>query len=226
MFASGKSASSSNFVVQTFTANTTWVAPATVTKVLNASGYGGAASPDTASSAFAYVGTAAPGGGGTNPPYAQWGDLYSEALSALSAIQSNSGTNLISFPRRTYFVNPNEFWRVSITTFYNIWVVGDSGSIADFNGPTPTSGDMTYASVSGSPGWIVTANNTRSLGSNGPAATAFGNTFPGGTLGGTIPYRTVVAPVVTTYTNIAVTPGTSYPIVVPSGGSITLIYYG
>jgi hypothetical protein len=32
--------------------------------------------------------------------------------------------------------------------------------------------------------------------------------------------------VTTTYSNVAVTPGVSYPIVVPSGGSLTITYIG
>jgi hypothetical protein len=50
----------------------------------------------------------------------------------------------------------------------------------------------------------------------GASATAFGKTFPGG-VGG--PAST------TTFNNIAVTPLQSYPIVVPTGGSITITYY-
>lgn len=49
----------------------------------------------------------------------------------------------------------------------------------------------------------------------GASTTAFGKTFPGGTGG---PATT------TTFSNIAVTPGASYSIVVPSGGSITITY--
>lgn len=49
----------------------------------------------------------------------------------------------------------------------------------------------------------------------GASSTAFGKTFPGGTGG---------AATTTTFTNIAITPGASYSIVVPSGGSITITY--
>ena len=50
----------------------------------------------------------------------------------------------------------------------------------------------------------------------GASATGFGRTFPGG-LGGAAPP--------TAYSNVPVTPGTSYSITVPSGGSITITYY-
>jgi hypothetical protein len=50
----------------------------------------------------------------------------------------------------------------------------------------------------------------------GPSTTAFGQTFPGGT-GGPASNTTV--------TNVAITPGASYNIVVPAGGSLTITYY-
>jgi len=50
----------------------------------------------------------------------------------------------------------------------------------------------------------------------GPSATGFGRTFPGGLGGAATP---------TAYSNVPVTPGTSYSITVPSGGSITITYY-
>lgn len=51
----------------------------------------------------------------------------------------------------------------------------------------------------------------------GASTTGFGKTFPGA-LGN-------VAPAVTSFQNVAVTPGTGYPIVVPTGGSLTITYY-
>lgn len=51
----------------------------------------------------------------------------------------------------------------------------------------------------------------------GASATAIGKSFPGST-GNT-------APAITTFNNVAVTPGGSYNVVVPAGGSITISYY-
>lgn len=50
----------------------------------------------------------------------------------------------------------------------------------------------------------------------GASSTAFGHTFVGGTGGAATPVS---------YTNEVVVPSTSYPIVVPSGGSVTITYY-
>jgi hypothetical protein len=51
---------------------------------------------------------------------------------------------------------------------------------------------------------------------NGAAATAFGKSFPGGAGG---------PATVTTFSNIAITPGASYDIVVPAGGSVAITYF-
>jgi hypothetical protein len=51
----------------------------------------------------------------------------------------------------------------------------------------------------------------------GASATAFGKTFPGST--GNVPQTT------TTFSDIPITPGASYNIVVPAGGSITITYF-
>jgi len=50
----------------------------------------------------------------------------------------------------------------------------------------------------------------------GAAATGFGKTFPGGT-GGPAP--------TTTFNNVPVTPGASYNLNIPAGGSITITYW-
>lgn len=50
----------------------------------------------------------------------------------------------------------------------------------------------------------------------GASTTAFGKTFPGGAGGPASP---------TSFTNVTVTGGSSYSIVVPAGGSLTISYY-
>lgn len=226
MFAASKSAV--RVTIQTFTASATWVAPAGVTSV-NMSGVGSPAVSDYSTfNSTVYISVATQGASrNENPPFAQWSTFYSEATTALGQITSNSGTNQITFARRNYIVDVDGSYRLSATGYYPIWVVGNSGSLVATSGGTPpTSGNMTYASVAGSPGWLVAADEIRVLGSVGTASTGLGKTFPGGTLSGTEPYRTAVAAPTTTFTNVAVTPGSSYPIVVPAGGSITLSYVG
>jgi hypothetical protein len=122
------------------------------------------------------------------------------------------------------------FYNVGTDDTYNItslsedyWVSGNSYTIAPSMGSPLTSGNVTYSQ--GTNLWGLRAD-VYGFGQNGTATTGVGKTFPGGTLTGTEPYRTAVAPVTTTYSNVAVTPGVSYPIVVPSGGSLTITYIG
>lgn len=226
MFAASKSAV--RVTIQTFTTNTSWVAPAGVTSV-NMSGAGSPATSDYSTYDYTvYISVASQGSSrNENPPFAQWSAFYAEATTALGQINANSGTNQITFQRRNYIIDVDGSYRLSAYAYSTIWVVGNTGAITDGGYATPpTSGDMTYASVSPNAGWLVTAGEARIAGSVGSSSTGIGKTFPGGTLSGSEPYRTAVAPPTTTFSSVAVTPGTSYPLTVPSGGYITLSYVG
>jgi hypothetical protein len=226
MFAASKSSVAA--VIQTFTSNATWVAPAGITGV-NISGSGSPAVSDY--SLYNYevsFHTGGQGGSGTNPPFAQWGTLYGTALTSSSVLAGNSGTNQLTFVTFQYVVDASNQWRILGSPSgqpITLWVVGSGGGISVLRGSPPTSGDMTYASASGTPGWVVKADEIRIEGSVGVASTGLSKTFPGGTLSGTVPYRTAVAPTPLSFAGVAVVPGTSYPIVVPSGGVVTISYY-
>jgi hypothetical protein len=229
MFAASKSASSGALITQTFTSNSTWVAPAGVGLIQSASGNGGTATSFLnivagINNYFARRDT----GTRPNAPFGQWADLYAEVLNNFALITSNSGTNLLPLTTTTYFVDSSDNW-ASGTFPDTYWVTGSSGSINAINGPS-TSGNMTYAGLVGAGdigrGWRFNGVNVVLPGQAGSATTAFGNTYPGGTLTGTVPFTTAVAPVTTTFTNVSVTPLVSYSIVVPTGGSLTITYFG
>lgn len=229
MFAAGKSASGGTLQTVTFTSNTTWVGPAGVSVLRTMSGYGSAATADTFNSNLP-IGNFGPspvgGTGRTNPPFAQWATVYSALGSAESTIAGNSGTNLVSFTvsARPYFIGTDDTWD-DLSVGFSYWIQGSSYTTIPTGSP-PTSGNITYASLGGSfKGWSLFAPGY-TLGSAGTATTGIGKTFPGGTLSGSEPTRTAVAPVTTTFTGVAVTPGVSYSIVVPSGGSLTITYIG
>jgi hypothetical protein len=97
-----------------------------------------------------------------------------------------------------------------------------AGSALNFP-PTgvPASNVITYAQASTAGGQYGITYTSYNYGGVGTAATGLGKTFPGGTY---------VAPdgfpaTTTTFTNVAVTPNTSYSIVVPSGGTVSISYY-
>ena len=222
--AASKSASGGTLQTVTFTSNTTWVAPTGVSVLRTMSGYGGAATADTFTTnlGFSQIGAFAVGISGlTNAPYAQWANLYAAYQSELAKVTGNTGVNLITSDNPTYGIGTDDTWNSS-TFPQNKWVSGSSYSITTQGSPQ-TSGNILYSA--GTDYWLILAEGY-DLGSNGTATTGVSKTFPGGTLTGTEPYRTTVAPVTTNFTNVAVTPGVSYPIVVPSGGSLTITYIG
>lgn len=227
MFAAGKSASAGKLITQTFTSDTTWVAPVGTNVLLTMSGYGGPATPDAYYTNYPIVVSGAsilPTSGLPNPPFGQWATLYAKITDAAAIVAANSGVNNLSFSPGVFFYNLGTDDTYNITSLSNTsWVSGNSYTIAPYVGSPLTSGNVTYAQ--GSNFWALRAN-VYGLGQNGTATTGVGKTFPGGTLTGTEPYRTAVAPVTTTFTNVAVTPGGSYSIVVPSGGSVSITYIG
>jgi len=222
--AASKSASGGTLQTVTFTSNTTWVAPTGVSVLRTMSGYGGAATADTFTTnlGFSSAGAFAVGLSALdNPPYAQWADLYANHQSEIAVVAGNTGVNLLPSAGLSYFIGTDDTWNES--PFYkDVWVSGSSYSVTTFGSPQ-TSGNILYSA--GTDYWFIVVNGYE-LGSNGTATTGVGKTFPGGTLTGTEPYRTTVPAVTTNFTNVAVTPGVSYPIVVPSGGSLTITYIG
>ena len=226
MFAASKSASSGTLITQTFTSNTTWVAPAATSVVSLMSGAGAPAIADAYYPSYPIVVAGGVPQGGTglaNPPFGQWATLYSVITAGAAIVAANSGVNNLAF-------NTLVFYYLGTDDTYNIfsssgtyWVSGNSYTIGPFVGSPLTSGNVTYSQ--GTNAWALSAA-VYGLGQDGSATTGLGKTFPGGTLTGTEPYRTAVPAVTTTFTNVVVIPGASYSIVVPSGGSLTITYIG
>ena len=223
MFSSSKAVGAEPNSV-TFTSNGTWVAPAGVTSIA-VFGYGSPAVSDTQSTGYFGVisyAVAVSSSTGTNPPYLDWSTVRAGLDAAINAVASNSGTNYLSLQKSWFLVYPDDSWREFID-YTSVWIVGSSYGVRNIG--TVGSGNITHAGlVPGVNGYGLEATY-RILGSTGSNASAFGTTIPGGTLTGTEPYRTAVTPAGTSF-NTTVTPGASYPIVVPSGGSVTIQYYG
>lgn len=224
----GQSGSGTALTSVTFTANGNWIAPASTTNVVTASGKGAAGVSD-------YVGTVYSSGyfatrgsvASPSAPYAQWSTLYNNYNTLLSALSSKSYPSYAPSYPLPYgsftTVAANDTWVNNTVTF-----TGNAYYLTGYNsytiGSPPSSGNITYSSLSGAVGWIIEAYGYVP-GGVGASTTAIGLTFPGGAYSGTYPNGTGSAASTTTYTNIAVTPNASYPIVVPSGGFVTLEYY-
>lgn len=211
-----------------FTSNSTWVAPAGVTNVVSASGKGAAGVSD-------YIGEVANSVAGqihfevslpTNPPYAQWSNAYGNHLTALSQLNLSYPTYGPANLTNGYSVlmQTTDYWYVFSGNTTNLSGVYLTGYDVTILGSPQTSGNITYLGSNAIDQWYITVQGYVA-GGVGAVSTALGQTFPGGSYTGSYPNGVGNAAVTTTYTNVPVTPGTSYPIVVPSGGQVTLQYY-
>lgn len=221
MFAASKGAGKP-VSAQVFTANGTFVVPAGVTKI-NMSGFGSPAVGDTpVFREVLFVGADRTAGTASTSPYAQWGDVFTALANAVVTINSNSGINLVTLDELFYVVDSTDAYD-ELSGPLGVYIDGSANTDVRVNS-APTSGDILYSQLTTQTGWSLRAN-TFDTGVAGSAATGVGNTFPGGTLTGTYPFQTAVAAPTTTFNDVTVTPGASYSIVVPSGGSITIIYF-
>jgi len=204
-----------NLTTTTFTSNGTWVAPAGVALVIVLSGRGQDGSPYPLTSNTQYWTFDWPGAR-SNPPYAQWGDLYGAATSARAAIAATIGgpgpSNVLTSLR--YYIGTGSTWDPADENYsdYSGYTVTGVDAVGVGNGSPQTSGNIIYPP--GYNSWVFTVYLT-APGFLGASSTALSQTFPGGNSG--------PAPV-TTFNNIAVTPGASYPIVVAPGGYVTIQY--
>lgn len=159
---------------QTFTSNTTWVAPATTSLLETLTGKGG-------------TGTAA---------YTREGYSYVERNEAQGRLRSTGE------------------WVVRSSTTG----VGFSTSYpTDGCGPSVPTDDETYSAYRSCSYYSSISADTEVVpATTGGTTTGFGKTFVGGTGGAATP---------ATHNAVAVTSGASYPLVIPTGGSITITYY-
>lgn len=186
----------------TFTSNTTWVAPSGVNLVNSAIGKGTDSTTSTNNSTVVSVVYHSSGTAGSGS--VDWGSVQGLAEAAADDINDDGSA---SFSRFTIQAYPDATNTV-VETVVNIGGAVLTSAFANFTGGWMTSGAITASGTS-----RVTYDKI----TEGTASTAFGDTFPGGTGGGVAP--------VTTFNNIAVTPGASYPIVVPTGGTVQIIYF-
>lgn len=204
-----------NLTTTTFTSNGTWVAPAGVALVLVLSGRGQDGSPYLAPF-YPIFGASSNPGSLSNPPPATWDDVYGRASASRSSFASRIGLSGPSSVETSYLinVNPSGYWQPYSNSIddYSGYTIDSVGSIVVAVGSPSTTGTITYGAGFNAWNFEVVLIVPGFLGAS---STAISQTFPGGN-GGPAP--------VTTFNNIAVTPGASYPIVVAPGGYVTIQY--
>ena len=191
----------------------TWTAPAGVTNIVEATGYGadGTAPYWDPTATIGYSGVQELIIGTQNISL-NWSTVYSEATAILSSANAG-GTGTRSYSNANGFII--RFINVGTGLTTGPAYSSSSGTIRGTAtlsavGSATTSGAVTSYGV-----WLISCE-AYDPGTTGTATTGFGKTFPGGTP------SSPVAPT-TTFTNVAVTPGTTYTIV--NNGSLTIGYY-
>lgn len=221
MFAASKSAGGGTLKTTVFTSSTTWVAPAVTNNLITLVGQGGdgvAGYWSTLNNVGAIVQAITDCSfsvyGASLDYSVPYGQAQSIQTTASGWTTSPSGQS-VSFTRAYvyYWCPGTSNWRVSALSFSGtvrrIGTVGLSGSMpSSGTAPTPPATQQNALCTN-----IERYNDP----TTGSSTTAFGYTFPGGTGGAASPV---------TYNNVAVTPGASYSIVVPAGGSVSITYIG
>ena len=219
----------------TFTSSTTWTAPAYLTNLLTMTGHGTNATSDDYSGDLSkttlYTTRRETIGSGTAVTH-DWSEIYNNLQAWIAFVNTGTPGSRSPDPIDTYFSNAYNILSDNTYLYFNTPVtprwgasnryvqIGTGSNQSNFS--VPTSGTITYANTTQT-GQVELGYNSVYLGADGAAATGVGKTFPGGTnnfatgIGG--PYPT------TNFSNVAVTPGASYSIVVPSGASISISYY-
>jgi hypothetical protein len=220
----------------TFTSSTTWTAPSYVSNLVQMVGRGSNASSDDYSGDVAITYLYRPlreiFSGATVATH-DWSDIYNNLQAWIAFINTGTpgtrsagtvgnyiglGYSINSDNTYNYYYSPRAPGYDSGLYFQ----VGTGSDQSDFS--VPSSGTITYANTPvGGTNFVQVGYNPVYLGGNGAASTGVGKTFPGGTydfptgIGGPAP--------TTTFTNVTVTPSSSYSIVVPSGGQIAISFY-
>lgn len=204
-------------ITETFTANATWVAPATTNKIFKIEGSGRAGTAPGYNlthtvNIFSLTYREEDGAGTGSGGYITWDSLQSYVATAMSNI-NDSGYTVCNRVTITFYNGPT-------TTKH---FATPSSTPINPGRQAVSSADVSYIGTAWSTG-TISGNGSANItyryldsGSNGAAATGFGRSFPGGT-------SASPTPPITTFTNVTVTPGTSYPIVVPTGGYVKITY--
>lgn len=212
-----------NITEQTFTSSTTWVAPAGVTNLVAVIGRGGSSTSDYQggiSVADASVSNSASGSGANNLPitYSSVANTTSICASVFNAGGYRQATYALN-RAFTFYANNTFAWSDTYpygTGTFPYYLVAGTWSWTG----SPLSGSLTY----GDSASYYAYGDVIYPGSSGGTTTAFGYSFPGASQVGSYPNATGQSATPVTYNNVAVTPGNSYSISVPSGGSVVIQY--
>lgn len=199
--------SGSGLKTVTFTGNALWLAPDGITNLALVSGKGGLGTSDHTTPigyGIFYVNfrTDTSTGSGSF----DWSAARSYAEGVLADMNADGAATWTEYHL--------DVWPDGTNAYSSQPTVSGSSNIpGSFSLSGPSSGPASFSDQISMDGSMLVSGTT------GPSAGAFGLTFPGG------PANATTVPI-TEFTDVAITPGTYYAIAVPTGGSITISYYG
>lgn len=227
-------------VTVNFSAGTTnWVCPAGVTSLVTLTGKGadgnyGSWNNADGGSPYLYTGSIFVNypvnpGGTAYPNTTTSATVYNDQVTAynalLSAITATSQATATSFSY-TYY----EWFTKWPTSTQNARSATGGGGVYAYRRTTPSAvytvpndSSLIINRTSSSGEGYMNGINIFSPGSSGASSTGFSKTFNGGS-GQTTPSGSPGTATTTQYTNVAVTPGTTYPVV--NNGTMSITYYG
>lgn len=213
---------------QTFTSNGTFTPMAGVTNIVTLVGRGGTAQGDYQDylslklMGQVYNGDPGSGSSGSIPiPYSDITYGMYNVVQTFNAggIQSGYFFNVVyfeMFSNNTYNYNAGGSEDFPYYTYPGTWGITATGNVL-------YPGFVDFYNY-GEFGNYYMSGSFQQYGSDGTGSSALGYTFAGATLSGSYPNRATQTATPVTYNNIAVTPGTNYPIVVGAGGSVAISY--
>ena len=197
-------------VTQTLTSSQTWVAPLSTSKIetLIGKGQDGTSSGVESATAFAVIVRYNTSGTGTAPASNTWTNLQGAANGIRDQFNAGGSVSAYWATYDKYADGTENLIAVGPTSYSS--VIAGSATLS-YTGDWRSTGAVT------SSGNAYVQYQYSVTGVPGASTTGFGFVFAGGSTG------TAATPI--TQTNVAVTPGASYSLVIPSGGSIQITYY-
>ena len=213
--------SSGQLYTQTFGSNGTFTPMAGVTNVVTLVGRGGSSTSDYPTfGQFQCTVEANIAGTGPNPPPLAWSTVAADIYTAGAQMNVGGDQTGYLFNLGSFGTYADQTWYgTTYQTSFDYFTVAGTWTVEAFNAPVPPSGNVGYAQ-----GLYRAQGTYIAPGSGGTNSSALGYSFPAAQQVGSYPNATGQSAATFTYNNIAVTPGTNYPIVVGGGGVVQISF--
>lgn len=197
-------------ITKVFNSSESWPCPAGVTMLLSAVGKGSNGTAGSVTTTYAAVTIIEYVSFGTSPAGGNllWEHVQGRAAPVAVDVNADGSATFYQAIARVWPDGSNEVSNSSSLLITD--AVPGSASVSSTDGWSSSGSISEYGTEGVTYDYVAGAQA-------GAAASGFSKSFPGGEVGSPAP--------TTSFANIAVVPGTPYPVNVPLGGSITIQYY-